>query len=71
MSKVSQRYQGWSDPGGGLVSVCVCVCVCVCPFCGFVMWLHQKLASLQLLHLLALGLFHWSLHHLYCVLIDS
>ena len=28
LSKVSQRYQGWSDLGGLL---CVCVCVCV-PF---------------------------------------
>ena len=42
LSKVSPRYQEWSDLGGGIgVCVCVCVCVYVCSFCGCVIWLCE------------------------------
>ena len=65
LSKVSQRYQGWSDLGGGLG------CVCVFSL-GLLWWSISKFcpSSAALVRLLGLYLFCWG-YHIYCVLIDS
>ena len=69
--KLSHRYPGCSDLGGGLGGSRGSVCVC--SFCGFVMWIH-KLSQFPppLLHLLAVYLSYWvSVLSLLCIRCDS
>ena len=70
--KVSHRYQGCSDLGGGLEGSRDAVCVC--PFCGFVIWIHKlsHFPPTPSFHLLAVYLSYWvSVLSLLCIRCDS